>query len=551
MDLSYTNFRSLIKILSKEIRPLKTKGEVHTENEINDIINLLNRMRFNPNEYNSYVKYSEATYTRSLVGFDVDENNQSVFTVLLLCWAPGQYSPIHDHSGSSCFVKVLKGKVREVRYETDEKTKLLNVQSDNVYKEEQATFINDTMGFHEMGNPSNDEIAVTLHVYCPPYMMCRIFCKEKRADEFEMGSMQVVETQKNPTRSHTPSKRVPKLADYGSDNKRQNTQLSLDEFLLDLKNVFSNPDSDMNKIVEILLKRLHLKDNEWKELCHFDLHRYSRSLMALDKEYSMMLLCWNCKQATPIHSHEKKTSTYVRILSGELTLKKFADNNDELTSATTYREGDVINTLEFMGKHQLINQNPNKPAVSIHVYNPPLVSMAYRDPINLKEVTIPIVHTVHSKIAETCGSDALFELYGGKIFVNTDEFVKEISLNFDFEDEEKLVDRIYDILKRAEFNLKELSQHLGTKKEVVLKKSDKFVITLHNKHFVESKLNGWIKVINGRLNLQILNSKNRIQSMVDLEKPNAFYTETGQNVKYSTPSCTLDNQLMILRVERL
>ncbi len=47
-------------------------------------------------------------YTRTLVGYDEQ------FIVLLLCWEKGQSSPIHDHAGSSCWVKILTGTLDEV-----------------------------------------------------------------------------------------------------------------------------------------------------------------------------------------------------------------------------------------------------------------------------------------------------------------------------------------------------------------------------------------------------------------------------------------------------
>lgn len=35
---------------------------------------------------------------------------------MILCWGEGQSSQIHDHSDSHCFMKMLKGELREIRY---------------------------------------------------------------------------------------------------------------------------------------------------------------------------------------------------------------------------------------------------------------------------------------------------------------------------------------------------------------------------------------------------------------------------------------------------
>lgn len=38
------------------------------------------------------------------------------FNLMILCWGEGHASPIHDHSDSHCFMKMLKGELREIRY---------------------------------------------------------------------------------------------------------------------------------------------------------------------------------------------------------------------------------------------------------------------------------------------------------------------------------------------------------------------------------------------------------------------------------------------------
>ena len=51
---------------------------------------------------------------------------------MLLCWEKGQKSPIHDHSGSNCWVKVLDGQVEESLYDLAEDgvtTKLRSVRT--------------------------------------------------------------------------------------------------------------------------------------------------------------------------------------------------------------------------------------------------------------------------------------------------------------------------------------------------------------------------------------------------------------------------------------
>ena len=50
-------------------------------------------------------------YTRTIV----DKGNGR-YNLLILCWGPGQGSPIHDHSNSDCFVKILSGQLKETLF---------------------------------------------------------------------------------------------------------------------------------------------------------------------------------------------------------------------------------------------------------------------------------------------------------------------------------------------------------------------------------------------------------------------------------------------------
>ena len=111
-------------------------------------------------------------------------------------------SPIHDHAGSSCWVKVLQGQLREVRYEyrnaddAERRGKKLAVLSDRTFEPESVAYINDTQGVHAMGNPNSDSVTVTLHVYAPPYVICRMF--DPNDGSTQVGSMAAAIMPSNP-----------------------------------------------------------------------------------------------------------------------------------------------------------------------------------------------------------------------------------------------------------------------------------------------------------------------------------------------------------------
>lgn len=46
----------------------------------------------------------------------VDAGNGK-FNLMIVCWGEGHGSAIHDHAGTHCFMKMLQGELREIRYD--------------------------------------------------------------------------------------------------------------------------------------------------------------------------------------------------------------------------------------------------------------------------------------------------------------------------------------------------------------------------------------------------------------------------------------------------
>src|SRR5689334_6805114 len=62
-------------------------------------------------EVEPFVRFSPDTYRRNLM------NSGPAYHALILCWKNGQRSPIHDHFGSSCAVRVLRGVCTETIFQ--------------------------------------------------------------------------------------------------------------------------------------------------------------------------------------------------------------------------------------------------------------------------------------------------------------------------------------------------------------------------------------------------------------------------------------------------
>ncbi|XP_055320094.1 cysteine dioxygenase type 1 [Sitodiplosis mosellana] len=150
----------------------------------------------NPAEWKKFAKFDRFKYTRNLV----DAGNGK-FNLMILCWGEGHGSAIHDHADSHCFMKMLKGELREIRYawpknnsnciehngsaditnQKDEEgnneynSSKLQELSRAIMETNSVHYINDTLGLHRVENPSHTNGAVSLHLYCPPYNSCSIF----------------------------------------------------------------------------------------------------------------------------------------------------------------------------------------------------------------------------------------------------------------------------------------------------------------------------------------------------------------------------------------
>ncbi len=89
------------------------------------------------------------------------------YEALVLCWKSGQRSPIHNHLGSSCVVRVVEGRATETQYVFSPCGRLVPQRS-RTYHAGSVTGCRDE-AIHQMANleaPGQD--LITLHVYSPP-----------------------------------------------------------------------------------------------------------------------------------------------------------------------------------------------------------------------------------------------------------------------------------------------------------------------------------------------------------------------------------------------
>jgi len=139
------------------------------------LLNLRLLMESYDHQLNEWERFSswdkKKNYTRNLIATD-DQH----FTLMLLCWNPLSQSPIHNHSGSQCFMRVVTGTVKETQFFPPQAGSPPAFKSSSIATEGSVVFINDSIGIHRVDNPLPVP-AVTLHLYVPPYQ--QVFCYDE------------------------------------------------------------------------------------------------------------------------------------------------------------------------------------------------------------------------------------------------------------------------------------------------------------------------------------------------------------------------------------
>ncbi|ODQ63747.1 cysteine dioxygenase type I [Nadsonia fulvescens var. elongata DSM 6958] len=154
------------------------------DSESVDVDSLINLMREYTSQIAEWAPFALSDPSRNYTRNGIDEVNAKA-NLLILVWNPGKGSMVHDHANAHCIMKVLQGELVEELYEWPEGTNGHDVASLPLHMKkqtnlplDQVAYISDKIGLHRIRNPSPDKIAVSLHLYTPPWAAkfgCRIF----------------------------------------------------------------------------------------------------------------------------------------------------------------------------------------------------------------------------------------------------------------------------------------------------------------------------------------------------------------------------------------
>src|SRR5262245_66062556 len=128
---------------------------------LQELVAELKELQVECEELSEYVRFSEKQYGRNLV------REGPWYHLLVLCWKNGQRSPIHDHAGSTCGVRVLRGVLTETTFTFAPNGHVKAVGSRDLAEGHVCGTQDDDL--HQISNlQAGNADLVTLHVYTPP-----------------------------------------------------------------------------------------------------------------------------------------------------------------------------------------------------------------------------------------------------------------------------------------------------------------------------------------------------------------------------------------------
>lgn len=147
--------------------------------DIDAVIEWFNRYESNPEDWAKFSKWDKYKYTRNLI-----HQGNGNFNLILMCWPEGSVSPIHDHSNSHCFMRVLEGQVKEIRYEWPEEGRggALVESGTREIAAPATLYMSDDLGLHKVENSSHTNKLCSIHLYSPPFDFCKVFDERTAKD---------------------------------------------------------------------------------------------------------------------------------------------------------------------------------------------------------------------------------------------------------------------------------------------------------------------------------------------------------------------------------
>lgn len=135
---------------------------------LDELVRLVGKLTFDREALRPYAVFDPTRYRRNLIQAGPG------YQALLLCWRAGQRSPIHDHKGSSCAVRVIEGTLTETIFDRTADGYIYPTHTHKL--EEGGVCGSEDTDIHQISNlePGGKDL-LTLHVYTPALDMMGVY----------------------------------------------------------------------------------------------------------------------------------------------------------------------------------------------------------------------------------------------------------------------------------------------------------------------------------------------------------------------------------------
>lgn len=148
----------------RALEPLTTYlSALNAAPELDAVEDLLNQLDITRDDLAEYIRFNDngsRRYARNPI------TTSGWYELLVICWAPGQSSLIHDHAGSACAFRVIQGTGSETTYLRTPGGKVRPVSAEILSPGDVCA--SKDADIHRVANDTEGEDLITLHLYAPP-----------------------------------------------------------------------------------------------------------------------------------------------------------------------------------------------------------------------------------------------------------------------------------------------------------------------------------------------------------------------------------------------
>lgn len=121
----------------------------------------LNSLNITVDDLKPFAEFGDGCYRRNLICED------EWYELLCICWRSGQRSPIHNHAGSTCGLRIIQGVATETLFEETPSGQIKAVSSTDCSAGHVCCTVDEDI--HQVSNlQAPGEDLMTLHIYSPP-----------------------------------------------------------------------------------------------------------------------------------------------------------------------------------------------------------------------------------------------------------------------------------------------------------------------------------------------------------------------------------------------